>query len=192
MCLIGVSCVVDAIGQSGPDLKMENGADTASVDRSSNIVSTDSIHRFKENGENFQVVDIIRHDVYDVCSSMKFCYEYEADKFMKQQNLDSVFLSLNEAIKKQMRPEILAGFYEKKTGALVCEMLASTNDGIVRKVTFHSLRNTIADIMTNEDFREIGNIVYSTKLRPDTSISHGLVKMMWIVMRARKKESQDQ
>ncbi|MDE5636335.1 MAG: hypothetical protein K2I52_08540, partial [Muribaculaceae bacterium] len=28
MCLIGVSCVVDAIGRSGPDLKMENGADT--------------------------------------------------------------------------------------------------------------------------------------------------------------------
>ena len=158
---------------------------------SSNIVSTDSIYRFKENGENFQVVDIIRHDVYDVCSSMKFCYEYEADEFKNQQNLDSVFLSLGEAIKKQIRPEILAGFNEKR-GTMLCELLASTNDGIVRRASVYIFYSSIADMMTDDDFREIGNIVYSTKLRPDTSISHGLVRMMWIVMRARKKESQDQ
>ena len=191
MCLIGVSCVVDAIGQSGPDLKMENGADTASVDRSSNIVSTDSIHRFKENGENFQVVDIIRHDVYDVCSSMKFCYEYEADKFKNRQNLDSVFLSLGEAIKQQMRPEILAGFNEK-SGTMLCEMLASTNDGIVRRASVYIFYSSIADMMTDDDFREIGNVVYGTKLRPDTSISHGLVKIMGVVMRARKNKTQNQ
>lgn len=167
-------------------------SDTISLDMSSNIVRADSIHRREKNGENYQVVEIIRHDVYDVCSSLKFCYEYEADEFMKQQNLDSVYLSLNEAIKKQIKPEILASFYEKKTGSLLCYMLASTNDGIVRKVTFQSLKNTIADMMTDDDFREIGNVVYSTKLRPDTSISHGLVRMMWIVMRARKNESQNQ
>ena len=155
---------------------------------SSTIVNTDSVSRYR--GLRQQIVEIIRHDIYAVCSSMKFCYEYEADKFRNRQNLDSVFLSLGEAIKQQMRPEILACFYEKE-GTLLCEMLASTNDGIVRKVTF-ALKNTIADMMTDDDFMEIGNVVYGTKLRPDTSISHGRVKMMGVVMRARKNKTQNQ
>ncbi len=164
-------------------------SNTASVDISSTIVNTDSVSRYR--GLRHQIVEIIRHDIYDVCSSMKFCYEYEADKFMEQQDKVNMFLSLGEAIKQQMRPEILAGFYEKE-GTLLCEMLASTNDGIVRKVTFFALKNTIADMMTDDDFREIGNVVYGTKLRPDTSISHGLVKMMGVVMWVRKNKTQNQ
>ena len=154
-----------------------------------NIVSgqKDSVLREHFSSDRFENINIV-HSRKENLTGLKQAEFWETKEYATRQK--NIFEQMEYNIIKQIPARILNKALKYKVSTIVCKLIITPHDGLVKKVSFQT-EYKISSYFTNEDILNFENIVLNTKFAPEHLTTGDFVVYYWPIHQKTIKEYLD-
>ncbi len=154
-----------------------------------NIVSgqKDSVLRERIYSNRFERISIV-HAREESLTDLKRAEFWETKEYATRQK--NIFEQMEYNIIKQIPARILNKALKYKVSTIVCKLIITPHDGLVKKVSFQT-EYKISSYFTNEDILNFENIVLNTKFTPEHLTTGDFVVYYWPIHQKTIKEYLD-
>lgn len=147
----------------------------------------DSVSREHFSSDRFERISVL-HSKKESLTGLKQAEFWETKEYATRQK--SIFEQMEYNIIKQIPVQILNKALKYKVSTIVCKLIITPHDGLVKKVSFRT-EYKISSYFSNADILNFENIILNTRFTPEHLTTGDFVVYYWPIHQKTIREHLD-